>query len=185
MYLPSTTHMQYLKDSAMVPLKKLLTDALDPKIQGDMMDASNVEDLRERGDEMMSENDPQELANIMRAIVSMYQYYVDPDGGDRTRFMMGSMAHLYYVYCLAFTDVCCTMMGYPSVINSKMTALGQINELVRISLTDGSKHPVLNHKRLSFWLNKSCIDWMDSLDYINELTVQSNSLKDVIRTMIE
>jgi hypothetical protein len=160
MYPASTTHMQYLKDSAMIPLNRVCRDALDPKFGHVTMDASNVLEIRKIGEMMMSTDNLFDLLDLIRESVLRY-VRMDFEDGERTRRFMTSMMMLYHVYCLGFVDVCCTMNGDPSVIDPNSHAPSQILDI---------EHSVLKYTRLSHWVTQSCVDWKKALNEISEVS---------------
>jgi hypothetical protein len=157
---PSTRHMNYLKDSAIVALKQFCKEARDPKFDSPPLCEDDVAEMEDMGKQIKMEPDPLELLDLIRGAVKRYEIYIDPDGGERTRHLMGSIAMIYYVFALGFVDMCCTMNGGHSIIDDTTTAAPQvvcINE-------DVSKYP-----RLVGWMKKNGDDWMDALETIDNI----------------
>ena len=150
--------MQYLKKEVMKSLVIFCEDAVDPRLSGPMLDLKYVQDMYDRGETIMSEKDPLELMDSIRAVVVMYDMYVDPDGGQRTQFMMGSIAKIYFVFCLGFASICCTMNGRSSIINENTPSVGQILDINQF---------VSEYPRLSNWVKLSGENWMEAFDEIS------------------
>jgi hypothetical protein len=174
---PSTRHMQYLKDSAIVALKQFCKEARDPKLTGPILSEDDVTDIQDLGEQIITEQDPLVLIDIIRGTACRCELYVDPDGGERTRHLLGNIATIYYVFALGFVDLCCTMNRGPSIINDTTTAAPQ----VLCTNKDVSIYP-----RLVVWMKKNGGDWMDALEDFSGIYAENDyNMKETILFMTE
>ena len=168
----STTHLAYLKNAVTLYLTQYCADALNPTLTGRMPHADDMSHITNLLYVLQHEVDTFEFLSHVREIADYCKYvlYPDPlyhheDWGERRQILLKSVELMYYVFCIGFADICCTMNGNPSIIDENRNAL---QHLMEIHLTDSSwRHVVLKrYPRLFEWINLSFLDWVNGLEEI-------------------